>query len=118
MKVTVWRAWASNNSGSYTLVGLLPSVEVAAELAAEIAELCRRQSSWYEAGGDRPGTSPLAELARAQGLNWHPDFDDHDHWPHYGVHPQVGAFGPQLVVHVSGTISMPPSFGELVFRRG
>jgi hypothetical protein len=122
MRVRIWNAYASNNSGSYTIVGVLPSAEVAAETAAELAKMIEAHTAWHadESGRSDGSKSPLAAFCRIHGLTWSPGVGGHDNWPEYSKdnRPRVAAFGNQIVVHHDYTVSLPPTFGEFFYKKG
>ena len=51
MRIRVFRAFASNNSGSYTLVGHLETIDGAREAEEALARLCADHSAWLETPG-------------------------------------------------------------------
>jgi ribosomal protein L7/L12 len=122
MRVRIWNAYASNNSGSYTIVGRLPSEEVAREVAAELKRVIDEHTAWREAwsGNGDCGDSPLAAFCRTHGLSWKPGMGGWDDWPEHSGdnHPRVAAIGHQVIVHHQYTVSLPPVLGELFYRRG
>jgi ribosomal protein L7/L12 len=122
MRIRIWNAFASNNSGSYTIVGSFPSQGIAAEVAAALGEVFAAHAAWMnepdgeEQGGAEP---PLHRFIRAEGLSLDtPHVGLDDEWPQYGPPPEVCAVGSQVVVYVHYTISMPRTVGELFYRRG
>jgi hypothetical protein len=118
MRIRTWNAYAANNSGSYTIVGLLPSEEVAAALAEKLRDVIERHTAWLESHGAVDGrSSPLEDYCRAEGLTWAPGRGDGDEWPQYDG-PSVVAVGRQLVVHHPHTITLPPTFGEAIDAAG
>jgi len=122
MKVRVWNAYASNNSGSYTIVGALPSEEVARETAEELAAMVAAHTAWIEGpqAGDDESTSPLAQFCRKHALTWSAGRGTHDDWPQYSDdnRPRVAAIGKQVIVHHGYTVSLPPTFGEFFYKKG
>lgn len=125
MRVRVWNAFASNNSGSYSIVGSFPSPEVAEAVAAELLPVVRAHSEWALTGSDewRPNAagpfSPLGRWATEHGLQWGGDAEEE--WPFEGVGldvPDVIAVGSDVLVHEDYTISLPRVFGEYFYRRG
>lgn len=76
MKIRMWDAFASNNSGSYSIVGSFPSVERAEQVAAELLPVIRAHSDWMNArpAWDEPrqedSPSPLEQWVAEQGLQW------------------------------------------------
>src|SRR5690606_9863092 len=60
----------------------------------------------------------LARFAAAQGLSTTQGVGEGSDWPEHGPAPQVLADGTQVVLYVDYTVTMPPLFGELMYRRG
>jgi len=128
MRIRIWSAFASNNSGGYTIVGSFPSEAVAAEVAAALRDAFAAHQAWREArdeneqaGGGAPGDDepPLHRFIRAEGLSLDsPTLGLDDDWPQRGPPPEVTAVGPQVVVYVDYTVTMPRTFGEFFYRRG
>lgn len=117
MKIELWRAFASNNSGSYTIVGSFPTEADAAAAAAELAAVIAEHEAWVK-DEDAPPPSPLRQWAESLGLRALPGDVRDDAWPHYGSTPTVGAVGSQLLLFVDYTVTMPRVFGEFFFLRG
>jgi len=119
MRVRIWNAYASNNSGSYTIVGSLPSQEIAHEVAAELAAMIEAHTGWLAAERREAG-SPLAAFCKAHGLTESRGDGEWDGWPDYNDHnpPRVTAIGSQVIVHHEFTLSLPPVFGEYFYKRG
>lgn len=123
MKVRIWNAYASNNSGSYTIVGVLPSEDVASKTAEQLAVLIAAHTAWLD--GRQPNeedsnSSPLAEFCRTHGLTWSAGLGTWDDWPQYSNdnRPRVAAVGTQVIVHHEYTVSLPPTFGEFFYKKG
>src|SRR5690242_18609473 len=122
MRARIWNAYASNNSGSYTIVGALPSEEVAHEVAVELSAMIKAHAAWLAAErgqADNP-ESPLAAFCRTHGLSWSSGDGEGDDWPEYSDdnRPRVVAIGNQVVVHHEYTVSLPPVFGAFFYKRG
>lgn len=119
MRVRLFQAFASNNSGSYTLVGRFPDESRAGEAAAALGAMCAAHSTWCEAAGHAGSLaeSPLAAFAREHGLVGVPAELD-DHWPEHGPPPSVVHVGPQVLVLVPYTVTMPRALGEYIYRSG
>lgn len=119
MKIRLYRAFASNNSGSYTLVGRFRDEATAVDVAAALSALCAAHTAWWSAEDqpDRLDGSPLRAFLDANGLVGTPD-DVWDHWPQYGPPPQVIQSATKVVVLVPYTVTMPAALGEYVYRRG
>ena len=122
MRLRAWSAFASNNSGSYTIVGRFPDEGTASAVAEELAALVAEHSKWFEGQGYERGEaeerSPLERFADAQGIAVRHGAGRDDDWPSYGSPPEVLADGTQVVLHVDYTVTMPALFGELMYRRG
>lgn len=122
MRLRAWNAFASNNSGSYTIVGRFPDEVTASAVARELEALVAEHDRWFEAQGYDRGEadpdSPLARFAAAQGLSTTQGVGEGSDWPEHGPAPQVLADGTQVVLYVDYTVTMPPLFGELMYRRG
>jgi len=120
----MWHAFASNNSGSYSIVGSFPSAETAEQVAAELLPVIRAHGDWMNTrpGWDAPerenSPSPLGRWAVENGLQW--TGDDAEEWPEYSGEnaPGVIVAGSQVLIHDDYTISMPKVFGEFFYRRG
>jgi hypothetical protein len=122
MRVRIWNAYASNNSGSYTIVGWLPSEEVAREVAEKLTAMIEAHTAWYEGElnqGDGSG-SPLALFCRDHGLDWSPGDGWHDDWPEHSDdnRPRVAVIGKQVIVHHEYTVSLPAAIGAFFYKRG
>jgi hypothetical protein len=122
MRIRVWNAYASNNSGSYTIVGSLPSAEVAREVADELGVMIEAHTAWRDTwdGKSDIADSPLAAFCRTHGLSWSTRSGAWDDWPEHSDdnRPRVAAIGHQVIVHHQYTISLPTAFGELFYKRG
>jgi len=122
MRVRIWNAYASNNSGSYTIVGRLPSEEVAREVAEELKAMIEAHTAWHETvRGQADGSdSPLAQFCRTHGLSWRAGQGGGDEWPEHSRdnRPRVVAIGSQVVLHHDYTVSLPPTFGEFFYKKG
>jgi len=120
-EIHLYRAYASNNSGSYTLVGSVPSRELAQSTVEEILQVCSEHSAWLHANEDDPsaasGPSPLDAFVARHGLTHREDAGGEDRWPDRGG-VQAIAVGHQVVLYVDWTLTMPPVFGELLYKRG
>jgi len=118
MRIRIWNAYASNNSGSYTIVGRFESDESAAKVAAELLAVVKAQSAWAAANGGQP--SPLMTFATDSGLSTYEGMGGDDDWPEYGQqeHPDVWTVGSQLFLYSDYQVSMPRIFGEVIYARG
>lgn len=116
----LWTAFASNNSGSYTLVARFAAPETATAVASELGGLFAEMDAWQRAQTTAvTEPSPIHRFALAQGLaDEGPSMGEDMSWPEPGDVDGVVAIGSQLVVHVAYTVTMPRALGELVYRRG
>ncbi|MEJ7600669.1 MAG: ribosomal protein L7/L12 [Kofleriaceae bacterium] len=119
MRIRLYRAFASNNSGSYTLVGAFRDPAIAEDAAAELAAMCAAHSAWYEADSNASGleASPLRAFATQHALLGVPD-EAWDHWPEHGAPPTVIHLGHQVLVYAPYTVTMPRALGEYLYKRG
>lgn len=118
MRIRLFHAFASNNSGSYTIVGRFSDEASAAEVARVLQQASDVHDAWHSTSPwDDAGPAPLDEFVREQGLREarHGRGDD---WPCHGDKPSVVALGHQVVVHAPYTITLPTVFGELFYARG
>ncbi len=117
-EIRVYSTFASNNSGSYTLVGTLPDLEAAKAFGVELTTLFSEHSAWREDEA-RVMPSPLHRFAEKLGLvvegGGTPDDED---WPNHGPPPQALVLGHQVIVHVDYTVTMPRIFGHAIFQLG
>lgn len=115
MRIRAWNAFASNNSGSYVIVGSFPTAELASEVAAELQDVATAHSAWYELH-DESSQSPLDAYATKLGLSYEPKYDD---WPQYsGKPPSAWAIDTQVFVHSDYTVTMPRVIGHALYTRG
>lgn len=127
MRIRLWNAYSSNNSGSYTLVGSFRSAEEAKAVCDEVASVCQEHGEWVERRDKESHRwdekfnqdgSPLGRFITDQRLSVDKDEGTGDDWPEYGSQPTVVAVDHQVLLHVDYTITMPRAFGELFYRRG
>ena len=122
MRVRVYQAFASNNSGSYVLLGTFRDAAVTTSVKEELERIFAEHHAWLsdasQVGGRRGDPSPLHAWAAARGLQSEPNVGADDDWPHYGEPPVVVASGDQLLVYVGYTVTFPRLAGELVYARG
>jgi hypothetical protein len=117
MRIRIWNAYASNNSGSYTIVGVFPDSASAAAAAEELRELCRAETEWVEEAAPS-GAEPLVQFARAHG-HAEESAVGGELWPMFpSTAPEVVAVGRRLVVHHPQTIALPALLGAHVYKRG
>lgn len=119
MRIRLWNAYASNNSGSYTIVGRFETAEAAEALVRDLAPMLREHTDWHMARPEaRAAEPPLHRFLRARDI----PFDEReglgDEWPEYGPEPEVTAVGAQVLLHCSYTVSMPRALGALIFQAG
>jgi hypothetical protein len=120
MRIRVWNAFASNNSGSYTIVGTFESAEKAQAIAGELRAVVEAHAKWMTQKGEKPRPSPFETFVKENALAWREGLAENDDWPWYDEPniPSVVAVEQQLVVYVDYTVTMPRSFGELIYARG
>jgi hypothetical protein len=68
MRIRFFRAWASNNSGAYVLLGRFRDAAVAAEVGRTLDEALAAHDLWARALPPSTGESPFMAFARAHGL--------------------------------------------------
>lgn len=114
MRIRVWNAFASNNSGSYTIVGVFEDEATAAGVARELGPIFAAQTAWAR---DGKGPSPLEEYAAALSLPWK---EEYECWPRYGGKdvPDVVAVDTHVLVHHEYTATLPRLIGHLFYARG
>jgi hypothetical protein len=118
MKIRLFHAFASNNSGSYTIVGSFGDAATAERVASVLKEACDAHHVWYEAHNyQEDGESPLDALAKREGLPGDKPGRTDD-WPAHGPSPSIVATDRQVLVHVPCTVTMPPIFGALFYAKG
>jgi ribosomal protein L7/L12 len=118
MRIRLFNAFASNNSGSYTIVGSFRDEATAEEVALLLQRACDAHSAWYEEHNDEQhGESPLDSFAQREGLPGDKPGRGED-WPQHGPKPSVVAASRQVVVHAPYTVTMPPLFGALFYAKG
>jgi hypothetical protein len=122
MRIRIWNAFASNNSGAYTLVGCFVSPERAREVAQELRVLFEKHDSWVSAARSnepRDATSPLRKLAEAEGLSTELGVGEDEDWPEYDepTTPGVTSVGYHVLVHHPYTATMTPLIGGLFYMR-
>jgi hypothetical protein len=116
MKIKIWNAFASNNSGSYTIVGNFPTAELAQDVAQELAKLIESHHQWIDTC---EGTSPLSEFARRNQLAPYRESKYFDDWPYpYTAAPEVMALEHQVFIHHQCVITLPALFGQYFYARG
>jgi ribosomal protein L7/L12 len=121
MRIRLYQAFASNNSGSYTLVGRFSDAATAAEVARVLADVSAEHHAWLETRGNRNDAeleSPLDRFVARERLRAGKP-GRNDDWPMTDTSTvDVVASGHQVLVHVHYTVTMPAVFGELMYARG
>ncbi|RYZ89061.1 MAG: hypothetical protein EOP04_07860 [Proteobacteria bacterium] len=113
MEIKIWRSWASNNSGSYTMVGEFESAELASAVAQKIQAVADAHHEWRDSEG--LDESPLSLFQMENGLAEIKETD----WPEYnGATVQVVNAKKQIFIHCSYTVTLPPTFGEYIYKKG
>ncbi len=87
MRVSIWRQWASNHSGSFTVVGKFASEDAATKAAHELRHIIATITDWYKKPenaaanerrldatdkfmGELPLSPPEVTFADQYGVNW------------------------------------------------
>jgi hypothetical protein len=118
MRIRLFHAFASNNSGSYTLVGSFGDEATAEAVARLVQEVSDAHTAWcYAQPGARPDDSPLDVLARRLGLAADAPGRGEE-WPEHGPKPSAVAAGSQVIVHAPYTVTLPALFGALFYVKG
>lgn len=119
MRIRFFTAFASNNSGAYTIVGRFADEAVASEVAELLQRAIDAHDAWHrDHQWETEGLAPLDDLVREQGLR-EARHGRGDEWPSYSKEaPSAVALGRQVMVHSPYTVTMPPVFGEAFYARG
>jgi ribosomal protein L7/L12 len=118
MRIRIFQAFSSNNSGSYTIVGSFDSPERADEVARILQAVTAEHDAWLENNANAfDKESPLDVFARAHGLTEEQPGRGED-WPEDDAPPRTVAMGHQVLIHVPFTLSMPRLFGEFFYKQG
>ncbi len=125
MRIRVWNAFASNNSGSYVIVGSFPTAALASEVAAELLAVAKAQSAWLDARDRVPAAertneaAPLTAYAAQHGIAYD-TLAYGDDWPEHSAaaHPDVWAIGHQVFFYSDYTVTIPRAIGHLMYARG
>jgi hypothetical protein len=117
MRIRTWNAFASNNSGSYVIVGRFPTEALASEVADELREVANAHSAWLDAHNEPASpASPIAAYAAKIGLAYEPCDDD---WPRYSDRPPaVLSIGHQVFMYSDYTATMTRVIGHALYARG
>ncbi|MCX4239411.1 ribosomal protein L7/L12 [Paraliomyxa miuraensis] len=116
MRIRLWNAFASNNSGSYTIVGRFREATQAEATAALLRPVLAEHSQWRDGPGE--GEPPLHRFLAERGLTLDDEVGLSDDWPQDEPPPQVVAIGHQVLVHCDYTVTMPRFIGELFYAEG
>ncbi|RKH41476.1 hypothetical protein [Corallococcus llansteffanensis] len=121
MKIHVWNAFASNNSGSYTVVGAFEDEQTAASVAGELSQLSAAHHAWVQASsqtgtGSESRPTPLEDFAARHGLGAPRDTDSDSEG--YDDTPRVWALGHQVFLHAPCALSLPNLYGAFIYKRG
>ncbi|WPB77022.1 hypothetical protein KYC5002_49590 [Archangium violaceum] len=116
MRIHVWNAFASNNSGSYTIVGRFPTEELAARVAAELSQVLEEHERWRRSPGSRledpENPSPLRVLTQTYSLTQsEADLADQGEL-------RVWSTGHQVFLHDPWTLTLQDSYEEYLRVRG
>jgi hypothetical protein len=119
MNIQIWNAYASNNSGAYTIVASFESPEKAAEVAKVLLPVLQAEAKWHESAGQaaaRGEPKPLQVFARQEQVAIDEGYD----WPEYGEDntPRVVAVSNQVLLHHPYTVSLPRFFGHWFYAKG
>ena len=122
MRIRLWNAFASNNSGSYTIVGTFREPATAAAAAVELQRVCEAETEWrrqYDPKAPQ-GPQPMVELARRLGIGDPDEAAGDDEWPDmaYATPPGVTHTRHQVELNVPYTVTMPRVLGQLLYHRG
>ncbi len=123
MKIRIWNAFASNNSGSYTIVGSFRTIETAQAAEVELKKLMETHDHWlsaFDATTYLGGPSPLDDFVNKHGLQSGAGAPNDDSWPQFAYDnvPQVIAVGNQIIIHHNYTVTLPRLFGEYFYKLG
>ena len=111
-QVRIYSAFASNNSGSYTLLGMFET----SERAAEVAALLTRLATDMEAAGE---ANPLRELLATYGIAAPENVGKTDDWPaEWDTPPEAVHIDRQVWWFAAYTVTMPAEIGHWFFATG
>lgn len=118
MRIRLFTAFASNNSGAYTIVGRFADEATASEVAGLLQRAIDAHDAWHDANEwETEGPAPLDDFVREQGLRA-ARHGRGDEWPSHGDPPTAVALGRQVMVHAPYTVTLPPVFGEAFYAKG
>ncbi len=118
MRIRLFTAFASNNSGAYTIVGRFADEATAEAVARLLQRASDEHHAWHEKNEwEEGGAAPLDDFVKEHGLR-EAKHGRNDEWPSHGKKPAVVAVDCQVMVHAPYTVTMPPVFGEVFYARG
>ncbi len=119
MRIRWFTAFASNNSGAYTIVGRFDDEATAGEVARLLQQVIDGHDAWHRANEwETESPAPLDDFVKEHGLR-EAKHGRGDEWPSYAKEaPRAVALGRQVLVHSPYTITMPPVFGEVFYAKG
>lgn len=117
MEILLYWAYASNNSGSYTIVGSFQDEATAESVAQLLAEVTEAHTQWHKEEENQSDTSPLDAFVQLHQLRESQPGRDDD-WPNYGDPPTVLASAHQVIVYAPYTVTLPRLYGEFFYARG
>lgn len=112
--VRSYEAFASNNSGSYTLVGSFETSERAEEVASILNQLATDMEQ-----EDRD-SNPVQDLLRTAGIHASDEVAGYEDWPDlsFSSSPEAVALDRQVWWYCDYTISMPSELGHWFYAMG
>jgi len=118
MRIFLFQAFASNNSGSYTIVGTFEDAATAESVAGILSKVTADHDAWHKKHEwEEDGVSPLDTFVKEFGLR-DPKPGRGDEWPSYHDSPTVLVSGDQVLVHTPYTVTMPRMYGEFFYAKG
>lgn len=118
MRIFLFQAFASNNSGSYTIVGTFDDAATAENVAGILSKVTADHDAWHkEHEWNEDGISPLDAFVKEFGLHDSKPGRG-DEWPSFEDSPTVFVSGEQVLVHAPYTVSMPRVYGEFFYAKG
>lgn len=113
MRIRIWNAFASNNSGSYYIVVTFPSESIATAFSTELAPVIAAHKEWYMSYPHQQ-PSPLETFAQQHSLTWrHED----EYWLELR-NAEILVAGKQAIVEHYGAEPFPGMIGEYIYRIG
>jgi|GEM_PF-791166 len=111
MRIRFFRAWASNNSGAYVLLGRFRDVAVAEAAARELNQMLAVQDAWTETEPNAVGTAPSKVFADRHGLSFETG------WPSWRRGMRCEVLGNQVLLEGHAAY-MPPMFVGWIAKHG